>query len=177
MPSKKKKVTSDAGCRTARCPENRAVAKFLAGDGLYLWVFPNGKKYWRFRYQENGKEKLLALGVYPLISLKEARAKRDDAQRQRARGLDPTTERKADKQRKIIADSGTFENVAREWYEKQRHTWVASHVQDVERRLTGNIFPVLGCRPIHQIEAPELLAARIKTPAMTNIGPCASITC
>ena len=152
-------LLTDAKCRNAKCSKNLAVSKLHDGDGLYLWTFTNGKKYWRLRYRENGKEKLLALGVYPHIGLSEARTRRAEAHAQRARGLDPTTERKADKQRKIIADSGTFENVAREWYEKQRHTWVASHVQDVERRLSGNIFPVLGSRPIHQIEAPELLAA------------------
>ncbi len=156
MPSN---LLTDAKCRNAKCPKNLAVSKLHDGDGLYLWALPTGKKYWRLRYWLDGKEKLLALGVYPHISLSEARAKRAEAHAQRAQGIDPTTERKAEKERKLIADSGTFENVAREWYEKQRHTWVASHVQDVERRLSGNIFPILGARPIHQIEAPELLAA------------------
>lgn len=156
MPSN---LLTDAKCRNAKCPKNLAVSKLHDGDGLYLWALPTGKKYWRLRYWLDGKEKLLALGVYPHISLSEARVKRAEAHAQRAQGIDPTTERKAEKERKLIADSGTFENVAREWYEKQRHTWVASHVQDVERRLSGNIFPILGARPIHQIEAPELLAA------------------
>lgn len=156
MPSN---LLTDVKCRNAKCSKNLTVSKLHDGGGLYLWTFPNGKKYWRLRFWQDGSEKSLAIGPYPQIGLGAARKKRDSIQSQRTQGIDPSAARKAEKQAKLVARAGSFEIVALEWFEKQRHTWVASHVQDIERRLRGNILPVLGARPIHQIEAPELLAA------------------
>jgi integrase len=145
-------------CKNATCAKV-AVRKLHDGDGLYLWIFADGKKYWRMRYWQSGKEKSLSLGVYPKVGLKDARAKRDAMHQQLQAGLDPSTERKAANHRKQVADANSFEAVALEWYDKQRHTWVSHHATDVDRRLRGNIFPVLGGRPIGGIEAPELLMA------------------
>lgn len=155
MPSN---LLTATACKNAVC-SGAAIRKLSDGDGLYLWVFADGKKYWRMRYWQGRMEKSLSLGVYPKVSLKDARGKRDRIHQQLQEGLDPSMERKADKRTKRLADANSFEAVALEWYEKQRHTWVDHHASDVERRLRGNIFPILGARPIGQIEAPELLMA------------------
>lgn len=137
----------------------KAVAKLPDGGGLYLFVNKDGSKYWRMRYWFDQKEKLLSLGVYPQISLAEARTKRDDILAMLKDGIDPGVQRKADKAAAALNAANTFEAVAREWYGKQVHTWAASHALDVKRRLESNIYPILGARPIADLEAPDILAA------------------
>jgi len=132
--------------------------KLSDGLGMYLEIAPGGAKYWRLKYRHAGKEKRLALGVYPEVSLKEARGKRDDARRVLADGQDPGEARKAEKRARLLAAANSFEAVAREWHGKQVHTWKPKHADDVLRRLEANIFPHLGHRPIGDIDAPELLA-------------------
>ena len=136
-----------------------AIRKLHDGDGLYLWVYHNGRKYWRMRYWRAGKEKSLSVGVYPRVTLSEARIKRDELRNQLDADLDPSAERRASSLRKKLSAENSFEAVAREWYNKQLHIWVQHHAQDIKNRLESNIFPVLGKRPIDQIEAPELLQA------------------
>lgn len=151
-------MLTDAKCRNATSGA-RKIHKLADGGGLYLWVYEDGRKYWRVRYWRGGKEKSLSLGVYPGIGLGEAR-KRCKAERTRLDGgLDPSAERRAWKQRTRLALADSFEAVAREWYEKQIYTWVPSHANDVKRRLERNAFPSIGARPIGEIEAPELLDA------------------
>ena len=156
MPSN---LLTDVKLRQAKCPKGQSVLKLHDGEGLYLWVFPNGSKYWRMRYWIEGKEKLSALGVYPQVTLNQARSRRVKMQRQLADGLDPAVARKAEKHARMMAAEGSFEAVAKEWYGKHVHQWSASHTRDVQRRLEANIFPALGKRPIAEMEAPELLAA------------------
>jgi integrase len=151
-------LLSDAQCRNATS-EGRKIRKLSDGGGLYLWVLDDGSKYWRLRYWLAGKEKSLSLGVYPSVSLKEARAKRDEQRKVLGNSLDPSAERKAAKLKSQVAAANSFEKVANEWYAKQAHTWVPHHAADVLRRLESNIYPSLGRRPIADIEAPELLAA------------------
>ena len=136
---------------------DKAIRKLHDGGGLYLWVYYDGRKYWRLRYWIDGKEKSLSLGVYPEISLKEARERRDVNRRLMNDQIDPSAERKAKKVRRKIAATNSFEVVAREWYGKQLHTWVPHHADDVRRRLESNTFPYIGARPIAEVEAPELL--------------------
>ncbi len=147
---------TDREVRNAK-PEDKAI-KLSDGLGMYLEIAPAGAKYWRMKYRYAGKEKRLALGVYPEVSLKEARRKRDEARKRLADGQDPSETRKAEKRARLLAAENSFEAVAREWYGKQVHTWVKTHARDVLRRLEGNIFPPLGHRPIAEIDAPELLA-------------------
>lgn len=149
-------LLSAAKCKNANS-NGASVHKLSDGDGLYLWVYQDGRKYWRMRYWQAGKEKSLSLGVYPKISLSDARKKRDELRRLLQAGLDPSAERKAENLRKKLAAENSFEAVAREWYGKQVHTWVPHHASDVRRRLENNIFPFLGKRPIEEIQAPELL--------------------
>jgi integrase len=132
--------------------------KLADGGGLFLLVNANGSKYWRMKYRYAGKEKLLALGVYPDVTLKQARKKREDARRKLDESIDPGELRKVEAREKKVAAENSFETVAREWYTKQLHTWVKTHSTDVLRRLEGNIFPAIGPRPIAKIDAPELLA-------------------
>ncbi len=97
--------------------------------------------------------------MYPDVGLKDARQKRKVERRHLESNLDPSVERRADKLRRSVAAANSFEAVAREWYEKQRHTWVSGHADDVRRRLERNAFLAIGNRPIGAIEATELLAA------------------
>ena len=154
---------TDRTIRNAK-PEGKPL-KLSDGLGLFLLINPTDTRYWRMKYRYAGKEKVLALGVYPEISLKEARRKRDEARKRLADGIDPGEARKADKRARKLAAENSFEAVAREWYGKQVHTWVKSHAMDVLRRLEGNIYPTLGHRPIAEIDAPELLAAMRKIEA------------
>lgn len=124
---------------------------------LFLLVTPNGSKYWRMKYRFNGKEKLLSFGTYPETSLKEARNKRDAARKQIQEGCDPSQEKKLAKLTRLINSKNSFENVAREWHEKQNQRLTAKHSKTVLKRLETDMFPLLGSRPINQITAPELL--------------------
>jgi hypothetical protein len=126
--------------------------------GLYLEVSPSGGKLWRFKYRFQGKEKLLGLGKWDAVSLREARDKRDECKKAMARGIDPAAQRKAEKHAAAGRAANSFEIVAREWYEKQAKVWVAQHARDVLRRLEANLFGSLGDRPIAEITAPDLLA-------------------
>ncbi len=132
--------------------------KLTDSDGLYLHVTEKGGKLWRFRYRFGGKEKLLALGSYPEISLLDARQRRDEARRQLANGIDPGAVRKAQKQ-SSIQETETFEVIAREWHERFKSTWSEGHATTIMDRMERDLFPWIGKRPIAEIKAPELLAA------------------
>jgi hypothetical protein len=112
---------------------------------------------WRFRYRFDRKEKLLSLGIYPEISLVDARQRRDEARRQLAHGIDPGVLRKAQKQA-VTEETETFEVVAREWHTKFAATWTLGHATAIKSRLERDLFPWIGKRPAIEIKAPELLA-------------------
>ncbi len=146
-------------------PDGTSTDKsYKMGDagGLYLEVVPSGGKWWRLKYRYAGKEKRLSLGIYPEVSLKAARERCLESRKLLADGIDPGEARKTQKLIKTARAENTFEAVARSWYQKQLHTWVSHHADDVLRRLEANLFPDLGSRPIAEIEAPELLAAVAK---------------
>ncbi len=134
--------------------------KLFDGHGLYLLILPTGGKYWRFKYRFGGKEKLLALGTYPEIALREARERREEARKLFAHGIDPGAERQAAKVAAIASerrDRDTFEAVAREWFGKYSAAWAAGHAETVIGRLVRDVFPWLGGRPVGEIIALELL--------------------
>ena len=145
---------TDTSIRSAK-PKDKTFRLFDSG-GLYLEINPSGGKWWRWKYRVSGKEKRLSLGVYPDVSLKFAREKRDIARRQLAKGIDPGHARKAEKLAQAGAES--FEAVAREWHAKFSPGWVASHGDRILRRLEKDLFPWLGKRSMLEIKAPELLA-------------------
>lgn len=126
--------------------------------GLALLVHPNGGKYWQLRYRFAGKGKLLALGVYPDISLAEARSRRDDARKLLSNEIDPSEHRKIAKTAKVEAAANSFRAVGQEWFAKQKTKWSDVHTTKVWWMLDKNLFPWLGDRPISEIKPPELLA-------------------
>ncbi|MHB8742679.1 MAG: tyrosine-type recombinase/integrase [Sulfuricaulis sp.] len=132
--------------------------KIAAGGGLYLLVTPDGRKYWRLKYRFLGKEKLLALGVYPGISIAEARVARDAAKALLKAGCDPVATKKQDRLANQVSAANTFETVALEWIGQQCHRWSPGHVERVRDSIKLDIFPDIGARPIKDITAPELLA-------------------
>ena len=130
--------------------------KITDSDGLYLHITEKGGKLWRFRYRFGGKEKLLAFGSYPEISLLEARQKRDEARRQLAHNIDPGAVRKAQKQANL-QETETFEVIAREWHTRFTPTWSTGHAATIMDRMERDIFPWIGKRPIVEIKAIEVL--------------------
>lgn len=130
--------------------------KIADSGGLFLLVNPNGSKLWRFKFRINGKEKALALGAYPDVSLRKARDRRDEARRMVADGIDPAAERQRAKAEAKGAD--TFAAVAAEWLERQRPTWTEGHARTVRARLENDVLPYLGKRAIREIEPPDVLA-------------------
>lgn len=133
--------------------------KLSDSGGLFLLIQPNNKKYWRLAYRFSGKQKTLALGVYPEISLAKAREHRDDARRLLADGIDPGEQRKATKAAKTGQNADSFEVIAREWFANQSPIWVPTHADKIIRRLERDIFPWLGSSPIASITAQQLLIA------------------
>jgi integrase len=148
---------TDIKVRNAK-PGGRNIRLWDSG-GLYLEVSPVGGKLWRYKYRFQGKEKLLALGKWDTVTLREARTLRDDWKKVLAKGQDPSVVRKQAKNDAANRAANSFESVAREWYGKQSHIWVPHHAADVLRRLESNLFPSLGARAISEITAPDLLAA------------------
>jgi len=130
--------------------------RLFDGGGLYLEVTPKGGYYWRLKYRFNGKEKRLALGVFPTITLAEAREFRDAARKLLAFGTDPAQPRKQAKAEQL-AQQETFELIAEEWFAKYRHTWADNTAETIIGRLRKDIFPFIGARAIREITAPELL--------------------
>lgn len=148
-------MLTDSAIRKAK-PAEKPQRLFDAG-GLYLEVSPSGGKWWRLKYRYGGKEKRLSLGVYPDTTLAAARAKRDDARKLLASGVDPSENRKAKRAASDRATADSFEVVTREWFAKQAGAWAASHASTVMLRFENDVFPWLGKRPIGQISARELL--------------------
>jgi len=137
-------------------PEAKA-RKLYDERGLFLLINPKGGKWWRFKYQFDGKEKQLSLGTYPDVSLKDARERRDEARKQVAAGINPSEHRKAKKSATEERQANSFEVIAREWYAKYSPNWSASHGDRIIRRFERDIFPWIGGNPIADINAPKLL--------------------
>jgi integrase len=147
---------SDAKARNAK-PGTKPY-KITDGEGLFLLITPSGGKYWRLKYFFGGKEKLLALGVYPEINLAEARERRAQARKVLATGNDPGEAKKEAKRLAILNNANAFEVVAREWLETRKHEWAPITAEVALGRLETYILPKLGPRPIADITAPEVLA-------------------
>lgn len=140
-------------------PKDKAYKNF-DGQGLYLEVRPTGSKHWRLRFKFNGKTKLLSLGQYPAIGLKQARELRDEARVKIARGIDPALEKQQTKKKQKQESekaASTFRCVAEEWYEVNKPSWSAEYAKMTWSRLENNLLPWLGDTPIAEIEPPLLL--------------------
>ncbi len=130
--------------------------RVLDEKGLCIEVPPSGALRWRMRYRFGQREQMLSLGTYPEVSLKQARARRDEIRQQIAAGIDPSAARKVAKA--TLAGEGSFEAVALEWFHQFRPGWADAHAQRILRRLGADLFPWIGKQPIGKLEAPEVLA-------------------
>lgn len=133
--------------------------KLSDGNRLYLLVTPSGGKLWRWNYAYDGKQKSMALGPYPVISLADARAKRDEAYATLIEGCDPAVERKLKINANREAGRQTFERVARQWHDNAKSQWARRHGNDILRSLERDIFPQIGGLPIAQLTPPIVVAA------------------
>lgn len=132
--------------------------KMTDEKGMFLYVAPTGGKLWRLKYRFDGKEKLLSMGAYPEISLKDARARRDEARKLLANGIDPSENRKVQKAAKVERAANSFEVIAREWFAKYSPGWSTSHSGRILKRLENDVFPWIGGKPVAEITAPDVLA-------------------
>ena len=145
--------------------------KLFDGNGLFLLVSPKGAKGWRFKYSFQGKEKLISLGSYPLVSLKEARERATEARKTLESGSDPSALRKQEK----LKVETSFELVAREWHEIQIAKWSKPYAVQVMYNLKRNVFPFIGSKPVNEVTAPEILALLRKVEARGIIGTAHAI--
>lgn len=148
---------SDAKLRTLATP-----GRHFDGGGLYVEVTPAGGRYWRMKYRFGGREKRLAFGVYPEVSLKDAREKRDAARRALDRGDDPGELKKAAKAQAAHEAATHFEAVAREWIGHQSGAWTAGHAERIRLTFEADVFPKLGARPLAKIK-PRDVAALVRS--------------
>ncbi|MFY9328178.1 MAG: integrase arm-type DNA-binding domain-containing protein [Georgfuchsia sp.] len=146
---------TDTAIKNAK-PESKPV-KLSDERGLYLLLNPNGSRWWRFDYRFDDKRKTISLGIYPDVSLKTARIRREDARVLLADGVDPGVQRKAEKQAKAEAGSNTFEALAREWMATRGKEWTESYASKTKSALERHAFPSIGSKPITEITAPDLL--------------------
>jgi integrase len=131
--------------------------KLSDGGGLHLLITQAGGKLWRWKYRFDGAEKLMALGRYPEVALADARERRDAARKRLANGIDPMAERMAEKTAVKIATEHTFEKIADLWLEHWRDNKSERHSATTRNRLKVNVYPVLGDRPVAEIEPMELV--------------------
>jgi integrase len=156
---------------TALCPQNRCphsdlairrakptgkTQKLFDGGGLYLEISPAGGRWWRMKYRFGGKEKRLALGVYPEVTLALARNRREDARRLLAQGTDPGQQKKDAAAAKAGLDALTFESIGREWMKGR--IWAPSYRIKVEAWMENDVFPWIGSRQAAELEAPDFLS-------------------
>lgn len=153
---------SDTAVKAAK-PRDKDY-KLSDEKGLFLLVTKAGKKYWRLKYRFAGKEKLLALGVYPETTLAEARRARDNARTLLAQGIDPSEEKKAQKAALLLASENSFEAVSKQWFDTKGPKATSTRAR-VTRILSKDLLPSIGARPISEITPPELLAALRKIEA------------
>ncbi len=144
---------SEAKARNAKGKEK--PYKLSDGGGLYLLVNPNNSKYWRLKYRLQGKEKSLALGVYPGVSMSEARSDATKAKTKIRQGIDPVIFRKHEK---AVRAANTFRNIAEEWHRQQKGRWTPKHAKRVLDSLKADVFPLIGDMPIQDIKTLDCLS-------------------
>ena len=137
-------------------PREKAY-KLADGAGLYLEVVPSGSRYWRMKYRFNGKEKRLAFGVYPAVSLAQARALRDEAKKKLAEGIDPSFAKKEEKLVRDVQLNNTFQAVALEWHGTKVSRWSEGYASDIIEAFNKDIFPYIGQLPVNEIKPLVLL--------------------
>lgn len=146
---------NDMQIRRAK-PETKAYT-LGDGQGLSLLIEPNGSKSWRFRYRFAGKPKMISLGVYPTITLADARSRRDDARKLVAEGKNPSEVRKEQKIALQTESESAFEKIATEWHQMKSAKWSEGYASDIMEAFQNDIFPYVGTRPVGEIKPLELL--------------------
>ena len=147
---------SDAYIRTLKYPGK--PKKYFDGGGLYLFFSASGNKLWRMAYRFGQKPKNLSFGEYPLVTLKDARDRRDEAKKLLANGIDPGAQKKVIKETLLSETNDTFKNIALEWHETRTADFTEKHRGTVMYRLEKYIFPFIGNEHIARMEAPDILA-------------------
>jgi integrase len=137
----------------------KKLYRLFDGNGLYIEITPSGGKYWRFKYRFEGKEKRIAFGVYPDVSLSEAREKREEARKQVAAGIDPVSDKKDKRRKAALNAENTFEAIVREWHVLNKDRWNDVYGRNILHRLELDIFPYIGKMPIASIKPLHLLDA------------------
>lgn len=168
---------TDLKCKTAQ-PKLKPY-RIWDGGGLYLEITPKGKKYWRKKYYYRGNERRASFGVYPEISLKNARYKREELKQQLSNSIDPAAAKKEEKRIQQLKKVDLFEDIAREWHETKKEVWTPKYSKTVLTRLQADIFPHLGGAPIGDITAPQLLSVlkKIESRGALDIAKRARQTC
>lgn len=149
-------MLSDSKIRTAK-PKAKDYKLSDAG-GLYLLIRPTGSRTWRLKYRFAKKEKTLTIGEYPIISLKDARDKRDWAKGHLIEGSDPSVVQRQERAANSSSEH-TFEGVARDWHERNAGMWIDKNAAAVLRRLESDLFPAIGNTPVAKVTAMQLLSA------------------
>jgi integrase len=171
MPRKATPLT-DSAIKAAK-PKDKPY-KLTDGQGLYLEVMPNGSRLWRLKYRHSDKEKRLALGAYPALTLQKARQRREEARQQLADGIDPGEQKKAAKLAQR-AEGLTFETLAREWYAYNAPRWAESTAYKAKLYLENDLIPGIGSRPVTSITRPDLVELVRKVEARGTLNAAGKI--
>jgi integrase len=131
--------------------------KLADSQGLFVLVNPSGSKLWRWKYRVSGREKLMALGAYPEVSLEKAREQRNSARKQLNGDVDPMVSRKETRRAKALALEQSFQSIARAWWQKWKGARSERHAEYVLKRLEADVFPDIGARPISELQSPDLV--------------------
>ncbi|CAM5792686.1 tyrosine-type recombinase/integrase [Ottowia pentelensis] len=154
-------MLTNIACQNAVCPPDKPRARFTDSGGLYLEVATTGSKRWFWKFRIDGKEKRLALGSYPEVTLKAARLARDDARKLQSSGTDPVQQRRMDKATARVNSGNTYEAVAREYRQHKEREWSAAYAEKWLRMQELNLFPYLGALPVADIP-PTLMLDTIR---------------
>tara|TARA_R110000822_G_scaffold60287_2_gene150162 strand:- start:19322 stop:20533 length:1212 start_codon:yes stop_codon:yes gene_type:complete len=149
-------ILTDVAVRQAQSRERDY--KLSDGGGLYLLVKTNGTKCWRYDYRYGGKRKTLAIGTYPVITLKAARKTLAEAKTQLVCNIDPAQEKQRQRRDTVIEQGSLFSALAEEWWEHQKGTWKEEHARRVWARLRDDALPALGNRSITEIQPQDIIA-------------------
>ena len=155
-------MLTEAACKKATCPPDKARARLTDAQGVYLEVSAAGSKRWFWKYRYDGKEKRLALGAWPSVSVKEARSHAEDARRLLRAGSDPAVKRLAERLTNKLESENTFEAVAREFHLSKSKGWSKTYAARWIERMEKDMFPHIGGLPIRDVNAPILHQTLLK---------------
>lgn len=170
---------TDTECKNAKCPEGRAFQRFSDSGGLRLEVTRSGAKLWRWKYRWAGREKLLAIGAYPAVSLANARKARDRARDQLAAGIDPSEAKQEAKRAAFAKTETSFEAIARLWWNDWKANKAERHAGYVIARLEADAFPAIGTKGVADLTAPAFvrMAKQIEARGAADIARRVLQTC